>query len=122
MARNQSFALTTRQYKNQTKTVTRRNGWLFAKVGDVLNGVEKCQGLKKGEKVVKLGQHRVMDVRREPLGLMTDNLVYGRMECIREGFPDMTPVEFVEMYCKHNKCTPDTVITRIEFEYLKVRQ
>ena len=118
MARNMSFMLTVEQYKAKTKTVTRRNGWKFLKVGDILNGVEKCQGLKRGEKIVKLGQHRAVNVRREPLRRMTDDLAYGRAEVILEGFPEMTPTEFVEMYCNHNRCTPDTVITRIEFEYL----
>jgi hypothetical protein len=110
--------MTTPQFKAKTKTVTRRLGWASAKPGDLLQGVEKSQGLKKGEKVVKLGVIRVLGVRREKLRKMTDDLTYGLPECISEGFPDMTPREFVAMFCKHNKkVTPETVITRIVFAY-----
>jgi hypothetical protein len=110
--------LTVTQYRARTKTVTRRNGWAFAKVGDVVNGCEKCQGLKKGEKIIKMGQHQFTDLRWEPLRRMVDDLEYGRREVILEGFPDMTPQQFVEMYCKHNKCTPDDLVNRMEFKYL----
>jgi len=118
MPRNMSFFLTQEQYANRTKTVTRRNGWAFAQVGEIVNGCVKCQGLKKGEKVVKLGQHRWVSLRWEPLRRMLDDPEYGKQEVIREGFPDMTPEEFVEMYCRHNRCTPGQIVHRMEFEYL----
>jgi hypothetical protein len=113
MPRNMSFQMTTEQYVNRTKTVTRRMGWLFAKVGDTCNGVEKCQGLKKGEKIKKLGQHKLVDVRREPLNAVTPE------DVIREGFPNMTVEQFISFYCKgHKGCTPTTEVSRIEFEYI----
>jgi hypothetical protein len=118
MPRNQSFMLTTEQYRSQTKTVTRRNGWAFAKVGDVVNGCEKCQGLKKGERVKVMGQHQLTDLRWEPLRRMIDDLEYGRREVTLEGFPNMDPHEFVEMYCKHNKCSPNDDVHRMEYKYL----
>lgn len=43
---------------------------------------------------------------------------YGAQEVILEGFPDMTPPEFVDMFCRHNKCRPDKLVNRIRFEYL----
>jgi len=49
--RNMSFAMTTKQVRNQTKTVTRRFGWWFLKAGDIVQPVEKAMGLKKGEKI-----------------------------------------------------------------------
>ena len=52
MPRNMSFALTTKQIEDETKDVTRRNGWWFLKPGDQIWAVEKCMGLKKGEKVI----------------------------------------------------------------------
>jgi hypothetical protein len=52
--RNISFMLTTRQVCDRIKTVTRRNGWLFAKPGDLLCAVEKSQGLGKGGKIVRV--------------------------------------------------------------------
>jgi hypothetical protein len=113
MPRNMSFQMTTEQYVNRTKTVTRRMGWLFAKAGDVCNGVEKCQGLKKGEKMNLLGQHRLVDVRREPLNAVTLE------DVVKEGFPNMTVDQFIDFYCMgHKGCTPETVITRIEYEYI----
>lgn len=112
MARNMSFMLTTKQFIDQTKTVTRRPGWLFLKVGDILNGCEKCQGLQKGEKIVKLGQIRVVDVRREQLRKITED------DIKREGFPDMNWLEFVRFFCKHMGTKPHAEVTRIEFEYL----
>lgn len=112
MPRNMSFQMTTRQYKERAKTVTRRLGWDKVKIGEVLNGVEKCQGLKKGEKQVKLGQHRVTGFRKEPLSAIT------KEDCIKEGFPELSPPEFVEMFAKHNRCEPDTTVNRIEFEYV----
>jgi hypothetical protein len=119
MPRNISFALTTDQFRARTKTVTRRIGWENLKVGDVLMGCERCQGLKKGEKIKQLGAIRVTDVRRENLDLMLAVRAYGRNECVAEGFPDMTADQFVEMFCKsHRPCEPHWRVTRIEYEYL----
>lgn len=119
MPRNISFSLTTEQFRNRTKTVTRRMQWVNLAPGVVLNGCEKCMGLKPGQKVVKLGMIRVLSVTREPLRRMVDDRAYGKAECVAEGFPERTPEQFVEMFCKsHSGCTPDSVVTRIEFEYL----
>ncbi|MFH2064965.1 MAG: ASCH domain-containing protein [Pseudomonadota bacterium] len=112
MPRNMSFMLTTEQVKNGDKDITRRLGWWFLKPGEVLNTCEKCQGLKKGEKVKKINQIRIISTRAEPLN------VIDQQDCIREGFPEMTPDEFVKMFCRHNSCDPDTEVNRIEFEYI----
>ena len=120
--RNMSFALTEQPMLDGSKDVTRRLGWLFLKKGDLLRPVRKCMGLRPGEKIVVLTDpKRVVDVRREPLRRMTDNLEYGFAECIREGFgnhPEYRfPSAFVAMFCAtHRGCTPDTVITRIVLE------
>ncbi len=121
--RNMSFAMTTGQIQDGTKTVTRRLGWLHLKPGDMLRPVRKCMGLKPGEKIEALREPvRVISPSREPLRRMTDDLEYGRAECIREGFPDLTPAQFVAMFCaSHKPCTPETIVTRIEFEYPEVR-
>lgn len=108
--RNISFALTTDQFLDGSKTVTRRVGWMKLKPGDVLCAVEKSQGLKKGEKVRKLGTIRVVDVRREPLREMQLS------DCDLEGFPQFVPDAFVHMFCEHNGVTPETLVTRIQFE------
>ena len=116
MPRNISFMLTKPQFLDQTKTVTRRMGWYFLEPGDILNGCEKCQGLRKGETIKKLGQIRIVNVRREPLWHISQE------DCIAEGFPEMSPWEFIEFFCStHKGCDPDTEITRIEFEYCESR-
>jgi hypothetical protein len=117
--RNISFAMTTEQFNARTKTVTRRLGWENLKAGDILMGCRKCMGLKPGEKIERLGKIVVKSVRREYLDRMLVTPAYGRQECILEGFPDMTPAEFVDMFCKsHRPCRPHWCITRIEYEYL----
>jgi len=120
MPRNISFALTTEQIRNQTKTVTRRKGWAFVREGDILNACVKCMGLQPGEKIERLGQIRVTNVRREPLSDLTIDLSgnYGRDECEKEGFPGMEGREFVAMFCEHMKCQPSDEVTRIQFEYI----
>lgn len=113
MPRNMSFMFTKKQIRDRTKRVTRRLGWWFLKNGDVLNAVEQCQGLKKGEKVKHLCQIRVKSTRKERL------YEIDQQDCIAEGFPDLSPDEFIEMFCKsHKKCLPETSVNRIEFEYV----
>jgi hypothetical protein len=115
--KNISFSLTTPQYKARTKTVTRRLGWDKLKAGDVLMGVEKGMGLKKGEKVKRLGPIRVKGVSCERLQSLVDP-VYGLKEAALEGFPWLDGPDFIDFFCKANHCTPETWVTRIEFEYL----
>ena len=112
MARNMSFAMTTKQVINREKTVTRRFAWWNLQPGTVVNAVEKGMGLKKGEKVNKLCQIRIVDVRREPLNAIT------KEDCRREGFPEFEPEDFVSMLSRAHKCEPDAVVNRIEFEYV----
>ena len=105
--------MTTEQFKNRTKTVTRRNGWLKLKVGEIVNGCEKCMGFKKGEKIKRLGQIRITSVNREPLNAITQE------DVIREGFPQWTPRRFIKFYAAANKVAEDETVTRIEYEYLE---
>jgi hypothetical protein len=112
--RNISFHLTIPQFKAHTKDVTRRLGWLNLKPGQILQAVEKAQGLKKGEKIKKLNQILILKVSREPLSAITEH------EIIREGFPNMTFADFIDMFCStHKGCTRDTIVTRIEFKHYK---
>ena len=98
MPRNMSFMLTTEQIRNRTKTVTRRIGWEFLKAGDIVNAVEKARGLKKGEKVKRICQIRIKSIRwGEALYRIT------KEDCVKEGFPEITPDEFIDMFCRHNK-------------------
>lgn len=112
MPRNISFFLTTQQIRNRTKTVTRRLGWDFLKVGDILNACVKCQGLGKGGKIERICQIRVVDIRQERLYKITQE------DVVKEGFPDYSRQNFIEMFTKHMKCKYYTIVNRIEFEYL----
>lgn len=118
---NMSFQLTTEQIRNRSKRVTRRLGWWRRKgrtapqlkVGQLLQPIVKGQGLKQGERVEKIGGLiRVVSVRRELLYQID------RRDVVLEGFAAMEPAAFVEMFCKHHRITPDTEVTRIEFEYV----
>lgn len=80
-------------------------------------------GLRPGEKVESLGPIlKVVAVRREPLGAITQSMEYGLRECELEGFGGhltlSDPSAFVDFFCEsHRGCTPDAVVTRIEFCY-----
>ena len=113
MPRNISFSMTTRQFLDQSKTVTRRLGWWDLEPGDVLCGVKKSMGLRKGEEIKRLGLIKVTSVRRERLESVT------AVDVTNEGYPKMWPGEFVKMFCQSHKCEPDTWVNRIEFKYLE---
>lgn len=110
--RNMSFSKTTQQMRDRTKTVTRRAGWNHLRVGHLLCACVKCQGLKKGEQLERIGILVVKQVWCEPLGFITQE------DVIREGFPGMTPAEFVEMFCRDIGGGPDQHVRRIEFAFV----
>ena len=113
MARNMSFALTIEQFKARTQTVTHRLGWWFLKPGDIVCGVKKTMSLKRGEKLKPLGMIRIISRRQEPLDTITQE------DVVAEGFPNLTPSEFVSMLVAHCSVTPARIFNRIEFEYLE---
>lgn len=112
--RNMSFLATERQILARSKTVTRRVGWRDAELGEIVQPIYKGQGLKKGERVRRLGGPiRFVSVRREQLLHMRAS------DLAREGFPDMPLDEFVGMFQRLNNLrNPRVRITRIEFEYV----
>lgn len=109
MPRHISFSLTERQFLDGSKDVTRRVGWKGLRPGTRLIAVRKAMGLKKGEKVHVLGPIEIVSARREPLDAITAD------DCRREGFPEMSPFEFVTFFCKANGCFQTEPVTRIEF-------
>lgn len=116
--RNISVALTEPQILDESKDVTRRLGWETLEPGELLQPVRKGQGLKKGEKVHKVGGPvKVVSVRRESLAKIVILPTYGRSEVKREGFPGMTRTQFVRFFARTHKCDEDAKVTRIEFKY-----
>jgi hypothetical protein len=108
-----SFAATTQQILDRSKTVTRRKGWQSLTPGTVLQPIVKGQGLKKGETVEKIGGPiRVVSVSRQRLSDITPQDVY------REGFPQLRAREFVQMFKKMNGGLQGQFVTRIAFEYV----
>jgi hypothetical protein len=93
-ARRMSFFLTTRQVLAREKTVTRRSidTWQHAAPGMLIIAIEKGQGLKAGEGHKVLALLEIVSVRVEPLDAITAE------DCAREGFPELTPAEFVAFY------------------------
>jgi hypothetical protein len=108
-----SYFLTTDQVRRREKTVTRRLKCSL-KPGELFWAVEKVQGLKKGEKHNRLALCRCLKNDQVTLNgpTMTPD------DCRREGFPEITPQQFVEMFCKHMRCEPDKQVRRVDFEYV----
>lgn len=105
--------MTTKQMYAREKTHTIRDGWWDLKPGDVLMAVEKCQGLKKGEKIVPICPIRIVKTRRSNLYHVSKAL------CVREGFPNLSPVGFAEMLMQHSpKIRLTTPLNFIRFEYV----
>jgi hypothetical protein len=110
--KNMSFALTTPQIRAGTKDITRRNGWKDLKPGQHVRAVVKAMGLKKGEKIQPIRVIECLDNRRERISAITAE------DVIREGFPDWTPEQFIQFFCKHNHCRRHKKINRIVFKYV----
>lgn len=110
--RNMAFSMTTPQYVDYSKDITRRQGWLFLKKGDHVMAVEQGMGLKKGQKVKKLGAFEVLSNTRVPIDEINQS------DVDREGFPDMSPEEFIAFYCDFNRVNPGDMCSRIEFRRL----
>lgn len=112
-----SFAITTKQVRERTKTVTRRLAWEGLKPSTLLLGVEKAMGLKPGERMVPLAVIRVVDVRRERVDAISSE------DCAREGFPEKAPADFVALFLgMYRDLKPSDLLTRIEFEYVEMFQ
>ena len=109
-----SFAMTTEALVNKTKSVTRRTGWENAKAGDIVVGCHKTMGFAKGEcprrlaiiQIKSVNRERLIDIHRYP------------GETAREGFPDLTADQFIEMLAKHYGANETIPVTRLEFEHL----
>lgn len=111
-----SVALTEQAVVERRKTVTRRLGWTFLQPGDRLQLVRKSMGRRRAdgtvEPLVRLAVVEVASVTRIPLTLMS------KCDTRREGFPALSPDEFVVFFTKAMRCRPETIVTRIAWRYL----
>lgn len=103
---------TQQQMRDRTKTVTRRLGWEFANPGDRVLSVSKSQGRKRGELPEIFGPIEFTMVHREPLNIIDAD------EVAAEGFPEMDPAQFIEMFCDHMRCRADVILTRLAFLFV----
>lgn len=115
--RYMSFFYTTKQYVDETKTETSRKGWDFAVPGFKFMGVEKGgMGLKKGEKIKKLGPSVVVKIEK----IKCSPEYYGGDHVVAEGFSGMSPSEFVNnILIKKCKCRFNQKLNRITFKHIK---
>jgi hypothetical protein len=120
MARLMSVAFTEQAVRDRRKTVTRRKGWLFAKPGDRVTLCRKVMGRKKGEPLERICDVEIVSVYRERLNaLLRTDICNNEDEVAREGFPDMTPEEFIQrFFVDAQGMSPEDVVTRIEWRYL----
>lgn len=143
MARLMSVALTEDAVRERRKTVTRRLGWGMVRAGDELRLVRKAMGrsrvgddgVRYVEPLVDVARVRVVSVTRVRLDTITDADVdregfgpYGDPYPHQDWWPPGTvpPAEvhghaahrFVSFFTAAMRCTPDTMVTRIEWEYL----
>jgi hypothetical protein len=88
--RNMSFALTQDAYCSGAKTLTRRDGWNNLRPDDMIMGVNRCMGFKKGEHPVKFGPSIIIRAIREPI-----------TEIIRRPFRRINEPEDWKNYTKH---------------------
>jgi len=114
MPRLMSVAFTEQAVRDRTKTVTRRSGWQNLKPGDRLTLCRKVMGRKPGEPLVRIVDVEVVTVRRETLGLITQE------DVAREGFPGMDRLDFIQrFFIDAQGIHPGDDVTRIEFRYIE---
>jgi len=113
--RNMSFSHTKEQIKNGSKIQTIRKGWVVLKPGDRVMACEKCMGLKKGEKIVKIREIEVIRIEKISVSLKCIN----KDNVVAEGFPELHPVEFLRQILI-DKCglKLKQPVNRIYFRYV----
>jgi hypothetical protein len=112
------FSATLVAFRAMEKDTTRRLGWAHAKVGDVYWGVDRCMGFKKGEHPEKIHLIQIKEVGFEPLEFMH---MRGVGEVRREGFPDMSVEQFIQMFIGMHRgkgVTRTTPVNRIVWDFL----
>jgi hypothetical protein len=123
--RDVSFHYTREAYQNGLKDLTRRQKW-HVEPGEQFRGVEKMQGIKKGEHRISLGVSLCISIEEEPLNDIVKRPyrydrqpLIGEWEVVREGFPAWQGKEekFVDLVCRiNNGMYEDSIIQRVRFQ------
>lgn len=114
MPRLMSVAHTEGAVRRRAKTVTRRNGWSFLCVGDVVTLCPKVMGRRGGKPPLeRLVDVQIVDVRREQLQEVTPD------DVVAEGFPGWSRDQFLDSFTGAMGGTRGQVVTRIEWRYLE---
>jgi hypothetical protein len=132
VSRLMSVALTEQAVRERRKSVTRRLGWAFLKPGDKLTLARKVMGRRRKdgtvEPLVRIAEVEVVSVRQEKLKDITDE------DIVREGVdPDLFDAvyadtgqpprsQWVDWFCEHMRCDPDTLVTRVEWKYITEKE
>lgn len=109
-----SFAATTAQMYDRSKTVTRRTlgTWADLAPGDTVMAIEKGMGLAKGERQKCI--HAIEILANDPIPL----LPLTATEVAAEGFPDRSPEWFIaEVWTKLHGPETDIEVQRLEFRH-----
>lgn len=107
--RNMSFFHTHKQFLSGIKTVTFRLGWDNLFPGDRIMAIVKGQGLKKGEKIQRLGEMLVISVCSMQVYEIND------ADIILDGFGGMPRSEWIKWFCRQMGCDQSRWVSRIEF-------
>ena len=107
--RNMSFFNTLGQFLAGMKTVTFRLGWDDLYPGDRIMAIAKGQGIKKGEKVQRLGEIEIIAVRLIQVYEISD------ADIILDGFGGMPKSEWIKWFCRQMGCHEGRWVSRIEF-------
>lgn len=112
MARLMAVSHTAHLVRRREKTVTRRTGWQMLTPGAQVTLCPRVRGRRPGEELERIVTVDVVSVTRQRLGEID------AADVAAEGFPEMTPAEFIEFFCAtHKGVTADTDVTRIEWRY-----
>ena len=107
-----SCAKTIPQVVAQTKTETRRLGWKLARPAWRLIVIER-NDYRRGGTPVALACVELIHTARERLCDISPDAV------VREGFPEMTPREFIAFFCREMRAAPDVELTVLRWRYLR---
>jgi hypothetical protein len=108
-----AFSMTIDQLIMGMKDVTRRQSTKL-KPGQIFIGVDKSMGFKAGQKPIRLAVLKCIRTHEETL----EDIYRYPEDCAREGFPDFSPGQFIDMLCSHYGAKPEMPVVRIEFQKL----